>query len=197
MKTKFKLTTPHSFSNFKNGISKDKLRSAMSGCIIDFSTKKLYVTDSHIIVSYPIECEQSDFSISVPATLFDIKRYPIINFNIMKETNQDITFFEYEYDSGEGIINVHYDDSLIYSDKIISNTTPNCEAVMTNITEGSVKEVKLDICLLEKINKCVKLSGVNSLVTLLQKTHSSCIKVVFKHHELETVEAIMMPWTDI
>ncbi len=190
MKIEFKLTTAHGASNFKYAAGTDELRPLMHGAIIDFQRKKLYVTNAHIIVAYKIECDEKTTQepISIPLNVFEKKNYGFVN---TKQIPMD--WFKFSFDTETQIVDVFVDgvEHSIYRDKIIEGKVPNCNAIFPKKEDANpVDKIGLNLFLLEKIRKAVKLPGDSDNFTFnLFKAN----KIVLLEQEGSEIIAGIMP----
>lgn len=127
MKIVFKINSNITISHLKSVASTDTLRPVMCGACVDVVNQKLVLTDSHILIAYPIEIISNDTDIDhliVPLNLFNRTRY-------MGEFSSSVLkVLDVEYILTSDYAEAVFQNELLYRTKYIEGKYPKWENVM-------------------------------------------------------------------
>lgn len=133
MKIIFKNLTDVTYTHLKTIVSTDQLRPVLCGACIDIESKKLVVTDSHVLVAYPIEIIENDSDIDhkiVPITLFNRLRY------MGEYAAKVLKVLNVQYVLTDDYAEAQFNGELLYRVRYIDGKYPKYMNVMPNLDEA-------------------------------------------------------------
>ena len=190
-KMKFKNITEVTSTQLANIVSNDSLRPTMTGVFIDSEFSVIAGTNSHLLMTYPIEII-SDEKISkiVPIEFFNIKKYA------GKITPKDIQFLEYSLE--EDYAKVYYREKLIFLCSYIAEDSkyPNYRAVIPTGGKTEIGEIGVSLKFLKNISDSLPGTFSQKSGTLSFYGQNRAIKLVFNSDDLQIV-GILMPYMGV
>lgn len=190
MEVKFINTTEVNYTHLKNVVSNDGLRHVICGVYIDFKEKRLVATESHVLISYPIEITNNDSDLDgviVPVQYFNRLRYMV---SLPTKTVLDI-----EYVLTDKYAEIHWLGEMIYRCKYIEGNFPNYKAVIPDPNEfpEKPKEIGINAQILKKL--VLGMPSANPQ-TLKMETTTANKAIVFTTTNADydrPIKAIIMP----